>query len=215
MSGEYEREKLLPTQEELSARFGVSRTVMRDAFHKLSSLGLIEIRQGKGSFVRSANPLFIVSSILSAFRMDASWIQDLMEARYYIEQSIIRLAAVRITDEDLGILGENVEQMETAVAAGNIEAFARIDLDFHQKLAEFSRNKVLQRTLDAIREIMRNFFEGFSKTPGVAPQALEYHREIYRALRARDPESAERKLKEHLGDIIFNLKQNYNIDVLL
>ena len=215
LSGEYEQGRLLPTQEDLARAFGVSRTVMRDAFHKLSSLGLIEIRQGRGSSVRSTNPLSIMSSLLASFNMDAASIRDLMEARYYLEQCIIRLAAVRITEEDLDLLGANVDLMEKAVASGDIQAFAAIDLEFHEKLAEISQNQVLQRTLLVIRGMMKNFFDGFSKTPDVAPRAVGYHKEIYRALKARDPELAERKLREHLADISVNLKKSYGIEVLL
>jgi len=215
LSGEYEQGKLLPTQEALARHFGVSRTVMRDAFHKLSSLGLVEIRQGRGSSVRSTNPMSIMSSMLAAFNMDASSIRDLMEARYYLERCIIRLAAARIEDSDLDILGANVDLMDRTVKAGDIQAFAAIDLEFHEKLAEISGNKILQRTLVVIRGMMKNFFDGFSKTPGVAPRAVDYHKAIFAALRERDPDLAESMLKEHLGDIISNLKKNYDIDVVL
>jgi GntR family transcriptional repressor for pyruvate dehydrogenase complex len=218
LSGGYEQDSLLPTQENLARQFGVSRTVMRDAFHKLSSLGFLEIRQGKGSFVRSAHPISIVAlapRIQNNFKMETPWIQDLMEARYYIEQSIVRLAAVRISAADLTVLGENVERMGGAVTRGDIPAFAAIDLVFHEKLAQISGNKILQQTVGAIHGVMKNFFHGFSKTPEVAPRALAYHRDIYAALRAKDPEKAEQSMKAHLGDIIINLKKNYNIDVPL
>jgi DNA-binding FadR family transcriptional regulator len=218
LSGDYGKDSLLPTQEELARGFGVSRTVMRDAFHKLSSLGFIEIRQGKGSFVRSAQPISIVSAVplvQNNFKMEESWIQDLMEARYYLEQSIVRLAAARISAEEIAVLEENVAAMGKAVRAGDTPAFAAIDLVFHEKLAEVCGNKILQQTVGAIRGVMRNFFDAFSKTPGVAPRALAYHRDIFAAVRAKNPGRAARSMKEHLADICINLKKNYDINVLL
>jgi DNA-binding FadR family transcriptional regulator len=218
LHGDYQRDSLLPTQEELAREFGVSRTVMRDAFHKLSSLGFIEIRQGKGSFVRSAQPISIITSIplVQNFKMEAAWIQDLMEARYYLEQSIVRLAAARISREDIDYLKDNVGLMEAAVRDKDMPAFTAIDLLFHEKLAEACENKILMQTLNAIRGVMKNFFDGLSHIPGVAPHSLGFHREIFQAVNAKKPEAAAQAMKNHLNDICNNfLKKNYGIDILL
>jgi len=212
-SGSYREGSILPTQDILAREFGVSRTVMRDAFHKLSSLGLVESQQGRGSFVRGSNPVTVMSSVMEAFKMDEASVQDLMQARYYIEQIIVRLAAVRVTDEEIVYLRHNVEAMEKAVLGGDLQSFSTIDLDFHQKLGDISQNLVLHRILTIIREMMKNFFDGFSKTPGVVPRAVMYHQDICRAMTERNPDLAERKMREHLADIIVNLEKNYGIKV--
>jgi DNA-binding FadR family transcriptional regulator len=62
---------------------------------------------------------------------------------------------------------------------------------------------------------MKDFFNGFSKTPGVAPRALACHRKILAAVRNANPNAASRAMKEHLADISINLKKNYAIDVFL
>jgi DNA-binding FadR family transcriptional regulator len=217
LTGGYAQDSLLPTQEELAREFGVSRTVMRDAFHKLSSLGFIEIRQGKGSFVRSAQPISIVSSIplVQNFKMEAAWIKDLMEARYYLEQSIVRLAAARICTSGLSFLEQNVSLMEEAVRSGDNAGFVVQDLEFHEKLAEICGNKILKQTLGAIRGAMKNFFEGLSKIAAVPPHSLVYHRDILEAVRAKNPDAAALVMREHMRDVIRNLKENYAIDIRL
>ncbi len=212
-SGIYAQGSILPTQDDLAKEFGVSRTVMRDAFHKLSSLGLVESQQGRGSFVRFEGAVSVMSSVLESFNMNAETIQDLMEARYHLEKIIVGLAAERVTDADVEFLKRNVERMDAAVIAGDIPAFAAIDLEFHEKLGEISHNVVLTRILTMIREMMKNFFDGFRKTPGVAPRAVEYHKEIFAAVSRRDAAQAERKMQDHLGDIIANLKKSYDIKV--
>jgi DNA-binding FadR family transcriptional regulator len=212
-SGKYEQSALLPTQDDLAKEFGVSRTVMRDAFHKLSSLGLVESQQGRGSFVRFSGAVSVMSTVLESFNMNAETIQDLMEARYHLERIIVGLAAARVTEADIEFLRKNVERMDAAVIAGDIPSFAAIDLEFHEKLGEISHNVVLTRILTMIREMMKNFFDGFSKTPGVAPRAVEYHKVIFRAIEERNVDEAERKMQEHLGDIIANLKKSYDIKV--
>ncbi|MFA6506340.1 MAG: FadR/GntR family transcriptional regulator [Treponemataceae bacterium] len=214
-SGTYKEGIILPTQDVLAKEFGVSRTVMRDAFHKLSSLGLVESQQGRGSFVRNSSAVTVMSSVLESFKMDEASIQDLMQARYYIEQVIVRLAASKASETELAFLKENLEAMEKAVAAGDLPLFASIDLDFHEKLSEMSRNVVLHKLLSIIREMMKKFFDGFSKTPGVVPRAVRYHQDIYKALQDKDADLAERKMKEHLKDIIINLEKNYKIRVII
>ncbi len=214
-SGGYKEGSLLPTQDVLAKEFGVSRTVMRDAFHKLSSLGLVESQQGRGSFVKSSSAVTVMSSVMESFKMDEASVQDLMQARYYIEQIIVRLAATRVTDDELVYLKENVVQMEKAVLRGDIQGFATVDLEFHQKLGEISQNLVLHKLLTIIREMMKNFFDGFARTPGVVPRAVMFHQDICRALADRDPEAAERKMREHLADIMGNLEKNYKIKVVL
>lgn len=218
LAGGFAQDALLPTQEELALRFGVSRTVMRDAFHKLSSLGFIEIRQGKGSFVRSSAPISIVSvvpSLHSSFTMDDSWIQDLMEARYYLEVSIARLAAKKVSSGGLAFLEENVARMEEAVHSGDSAAFISCDLEFHEKLAEICGNHILKQTLTAIRGAMKSFFAGLSKIPSVPSRSLAYHKALYKAIVSRDAEKASSVMKAHMANVISNLKKNYNIDVLL
>jgi DNA-binding FadR family transcriptional regulator len=217
LTGDYAKDSLLPTQEDLAREFGVSRTVMRDAFHKLSSLGFIEIRQGKGSFVRSAQPISIVSSIplVQDFKMEAAWIKDLMEARYYLEQSIVRLAAARICADGIAFLEQNVSRMDQAVRGGDEEGFVVQDLEFHEKLAEICGNKILKQTLGAIRGAMKNFFEGLSKIVAVPPRSLAYHRDILEAVRAKDPDAAVLVMRKHMKDVISNLKKNYDIDIRL
>lgn len=214
-AGTYKEGVILPTQDVLAKEFGVSRTVMRDAFHKLSSLGLVESQQGRGSFVRNSSAVNVMSSVLESFKMDEASIQDLMQARFYIEQIIARLAASKASEEELNYLRENVEAMEKAVLAGDLQTFVSVDLDFHQKLSEISQNLVLHKILSIIREMMKNFFDGFSKTPGVVPRAVMYHQDIYRALQERDADRAEQKMKEHLKDIIINLEKNYKIKVVI
>jgi DNA-binding FadR family transcriptional regulator len=105
--------------------------------------------------------------------------------------------------------------MGAAVSSGDIPAFAAVDLVFHEKLAEVCGNKILQQTAGAIHGVMKNFFNGFSKTPGVAPRALAYHRDILAAVRSRNSDAASKAMKDHLADISINLKKNYRIVVFL
>ena len=134
---------------------------MREALNKLSSLGLIESQQGRGTFVCSPDVQTVMEPMFSAFVLDDSSICELMEVRYYLEKIIARLAAKRITPAQIDALHENVIDMEQSVREMDLEMFAEKDLVFHLMLAEISANNILRRILAALREMMTKFFEKF------------------------------------------------------
>lgn len=213
LTGKFKGGERLPTQEILARQFGVSRTVMREALNKLSSLGLIESQQGRGTFVCSPDAQTVMEPMFHAFLLDDASICELMEVRYYLEKIIARLAAKRITPVQIDALRENVLDMEQSVGARNLEMFAEKDLVFHLMLAEISANNILRRILTALREMMTKFFEDFSHTPGIAERSVRYHQKILQAILHKDPEEAERAMQEHILDIIAVLREKYNMNL--
>lgn len=213
LNGHFKDGERLPTQEELCQQFGVSRTVMIGAFHKLSSLKLIESQQGRGTFVRMPNSNIVLEPIVNALLLDKPTTRELIETRYYLERSIVRLAAKRIDVQQAEELQHIVHEMKRNFQDGNIEAFSRGDLAFHMKLAEVSQNSILKRLIGVIREMLATFLEEFNRTPGAAERANEHHRKICDAIVAHDADSAEREMQLHLQDVMEILHAQYELDV--
>ena len=93
LSGQFADGERLPPQELLGGQLGVSRTVVREALNKLALLGLVDIRQGSGTFVRASRAGGAISSALEVLMANKESMQELTETRYYPEQTIARLAA--------------------------------------------------------------------------------------------------------------------------
>jgi GntR family transcriptional repressor for pyruvate dehydrogenase complex len=213
LTGKFRNGELLPTQETLAQQFGVSRTVMREALNKLSSLGLIESQQGRGTFVRSPNVRTVIEPMLSSLMLDETSTCELMETRYYLERIIVRLAAKHVNAQQTRELEEIVARMEQDFHAGNIEAFTQGDLAFHMKLAEVSKNRILKLIIEVIREMLFKFLENFNRVPGAAERAAKYHRKICEAVAQNDLDKAEYEMQQHIRDVMNTLHEEYKFTV--
>jgi GntR family transcriptional repressor for pyruvate dehydrogenase complex len=213
LSGEFNDGDRLPTQEVLCKQFGVSRTVMMGALHKLSSLGLIESQQGRGTFVRLPDTKAVLEPMFNALLLDKPSTRELTETRYYLERIIVRLAAKHIDEQQAKELQDIVSVMEQNFQRGNIEAFSKGDLAFHMKLAEASKNTIFKRIIEIIREMLAKFLDEFNRTPGAAERANEHHRKICDAVVQHDANSAEKEMQLHLRDVMTILHDQYHLDV--
>lgn len=187
----------LPPELELARNLGVSRNSLREAFKRLASLGVLEVRQGEGTFVKNPSVSSTLRAITPLLRLDGQDLQELFEARVYLEKGTARLAALRIDSEELAELEAVVENMEKTVPS-DPEAYAQNDFRFHFLIAQASRNSVLKRMLETVSELIRSQQGVVSQTLDLRKLTLEFHREIARALRGQDPLAAEAAMETHL-----------------
>ena len=93
LSGELPSGTLLPTEPELSAALGVSRTVLRDAVRQLVARGLLTVRQGRGTMVAEPSDEALATAMIARMSRSAVTVGDVMDARITLESLIVRLAA--------------------------------------------------------------------------------------------------------------------------
>ncbi len=202
--GEFKAGEKILTERELAEAFGVSRTSVRDAINKLVVMGLLDQKQGQGTFVRS--PESREKSLLATMveSQDAS-ITDLLEVRMGLECNAAALAASRAVEKDLQFMQKSIEEMQKEVNSGRLGNEA--DAAFHMAIA-YATNNPLQIF------IMKNFYdflftgikvnlEGLYKVPGNIDTILNQHQAIYQAIRKGNPESAYRAMKRHI-DFVYD-----------
>jgi GntR family transcriptional repressor for pyruvate dehydrogenase complex len=202
----------LPPHEEFAANLNVSRTVLREALNKLSSLGLVEMQQGRGTYVRHLSPEAVISPMMGAMSLNEKSTRDLIEVRYYVESAVVKLAAWRADTEKISNLRRLIRLMEKEAATGNLIKFAEHDLEFHLYLAQIAGNAVLEMILNTVREMLSKFLETFATTPGVISNALEQHTKILQAISDRDAQRAGRAMEDHLTYVMDLLKKNYGLN---
>lgn len=185
----------LPNEMELCGLFSVSRPTIREAVKVLVSQGIIEIRRGKGTYVRqmpgiSEDPLGLDFVVNPNMRL------VLIEARIIIEPGVARLAAQNADATAIAAIGASVQEMEEIVLQNkvNIEA----ELDFHRSIAEATKNPVITRLIPIIMESITKIYSDAPRTTEDHRQALEEHRLIYEAIAARDPERSFQAMQTHL-----------------
>ena len=188
----------LPPERDLAKELGVSRPTLRAGIRSLSAVGILQSRQGAGTFVAAAeesptldsSPLRMLSA-LHGFTSD-----EMFEARLALEMSIAGLAARRATSEQMTQLAEEIAGMYASL--DNPEQYLVHDMRFHQIVAAASGNRILTSLMNMVATIL---FEYRSKTVKRATdlkQSAEQHHNIYRALRDRNSESAEQAMHDHL-----------------
>lgn len=189
----------LPSEQELARSLGVSRNSLREAFKRLASLGLLEIRQGEGTFLKTPSVSSTIETLSPFLQVDGPQLQELFEARLYLEKGTARLAALRMDPAQLAQVDALIEEMERASLA-DPDAYAENDFRFHFLIAEAAGNSVLKRMLETVSQLIRDQQGLISQAHFSRRLTLKDHREIARALHAHDPLAAETAMEKHLRE---------------
>lgn len=192
----------LPSERELSEMLQVSRASVREAIRSLESMGLVEIRSGEGTYVVSAVDT-LLSPLAAAIRQQKDAVREIFEARRIVEPEIAALAAERANPSQVEKLEAILEEQARQIAEGKTGVEA--DSAFHSTLAQAARNKVFLRLNDAIVDSLRAARERSLQSHGRPARSLAGHREILKAIRAKDPGRARRAMLAHLEAIEENV----------
>jgi len=197
-SGELRPGDRLPPERDLAKLLGVSRPTLRAGIRSLATVGILQSRQGAGTFVaeRDESPTLDGSPLRMLSALHGFTSDEMFEARLALEMSIAGLAAERATSEQMTLMAEEITGMYASL--DEPEQYLVHDMQFHQTIAAASNNRILTSLMNMVATIL---FDSRSKTVHRAldlKQSAEQHHNIYRAMRERDPEAARRAMHDHL-----------------
>ncbi|MEG9295923.1 FadR/GntR family transcriptional regulator [Mangrovibacillus sp. Mu-81] len=176
--GKYTYGEKLPSQKEMSNYYQVSLIALREALTKLSAIGIISFRQGKGTYLNKVEGRSDISSEFSSLIFhDINNLRSIVEARQIIERETSFLAAKRKTPEDVSELKRTIDGMK--VSFDDIETFGQWDLEFHIAIARASNNPVLQKIIMLLIDSYRKEVSKFFRIPGVIEKVFIEHEMIY------------------------------------
>ena len=138
-SGEWLVGARIPTEAELAGSLGVSRNTIREAVQALMHVGVLERRQGSGTYVTSRSEL----AGLVAQRVAGGELAEAVEVQRAIDMAAARLAARRRTEADLARLDAALAELEAAWDSGEVAAFVNADADLHIAVVLATRNSLL------------------------------------------------------------------------
>jgi len=187
----------LPTESQLMARTGSGRSSVREALHGLAVLGMVEIRQGDGTYIRSLTPRTVgvtADSLAEALAMGTT--EDLLEARSIVEVRTASLAAQRALEEDLEDMRTLLEAARTGFARK--ESVFRYGAEFHLSVARASHNTVLEGFVASIVGLLTERGPSLSRLPGYREWEMAEHTRIYEAISDHDARLAAQRMREHL-----------------
>ncbi|MEV1010560.1 FCD domain-containing protein [Streptomyces sp. NPDC049881] len=185
-SGEWPVGSRIPTEPELVERLGVARNTVREAIRALAHNGLLDIRQGSGTYVTATSELAGVM----LRRFEDAEPRDVAELRSALEARAARLAAERRTERELRQLETLLARREAAWEAGEAERFIEADATFHMAVVKASHNDVLTALYADLGGVVRAFLR-HDVGDRLHPAAYSDHSGLLTALRAADPAAAE------------------------
>jgi GntR family transcriptional repressor for pyruvate dehydrogenase complex len=180
-------------------RMEVGRSSVREALRGLAVLGMVEIRQGQGTFVKSATPgpgIGAPSVEAIAQALSRGLTEELLEAREIIEVRMASLAAQRATLEDLGELQALVTRAREARNHGQ-PAF-QLGAEFHLGIARAAHNDVLEGFVTSYLALLAERGAALERLPGYAEWEVEEHDAIRQAIVVRDARLAASRMRRHL-----------------
>lgn len=196
LSGELKPGDRTQPEVELGRIHGVSRVTVRAAIHQLKGEGLLESRQGGGTFVRLAAPGLLGNAIPAGQGEQPDRI-DMFEFRRIMEVESVGLAALRANAEMVSRMDETVARMRDATLPDDI---AHWDLAFHRLVAEASDNTYIRQVFELLKGSYLQMLTQNARIMG--SNGAHFHALICRAIEIRDDEMAKAYMREHLTDTI-------------
>lgn len=198
-SGDYPAKSRLPTEMEMSKRFGVSRTVIREAVSRLKSEGLVESRQGSGVFVRE-------TSLDAPFRIDPGVVESvttvlqIVELRRGLESEIAALAAERCNRKQIATILASLKAIDIDVRAGRDGVDA--DMEFHRSIARATNNPHFLALWDFLGQFLKGTMSITraleARREETAQQVRDEHHRLAEAIASKDPDAARDAARCHM-----------------
>lgn len=191
-SGEWPVGSRIPTEPELVEQLGVARNTVREAVRALAHNGLLDIRQGSGTYVVATSEL---AGVMQR-RFATADPRHVSELRSVLESSAARLAAGRRTDRDLKQMDALLARREETWAAGDAEGFVEADATLHHAIVAAAHNDVLTGIYADLGDVLRDYLRG-DVGPELRPEDLMDHGRLVEAIREGDARRAAEEAGSH------------------
>jgi GntR family transcriptional repressor for pyruvate dehydrogenase complex len=198
LSGEFARGARLPPERQLAGQLSVSRASLREALSVLETMGLVRTERGRGTFVtgESNEPDMVP---LPIWRFGNRYtLQEVYQWRHLAEGYASRLAAMTISDEEIGVLQKLVQGHKEATRTLDLVTSSRIDFELHRWIMVLSRNRIFSDLYESYRAI---FLES-QRIPMARHERIwetvDEHEKLIQAISRRDPDGAEYYMRLHI-----------------
>lgn len=186
--------------EQLAENFGVSLSAVREALSGLRSMGVIETRQGKGTYINAYNSSNIVFSAKTAFLMNMDDVKELYELRKFLEASTANLAANSRNEEDLKLI--EIALLKMRDAKEDEQSASSADTEFHWAITQATHNNLFIKLMDSVADTMSKTIQETRKVLLHSNHQIDElyveHRRIYEAIKDKNPIKAQKYMYEHL-----------------
>jgi GntR family transcriptional repressor for pyruvate dehydrogenase complex len=197
LSGDVEPGGKIPGERHLAEALGVGRSAVREAIKALSLLGLLDVRQGDGTYLNRSGSDLLPRVLEWGLLLNASSINDLLEARGEIEVVAVGFAATRADEDVRAALQARLDAMRAA--GSDVEAYVEADIAFHLEVGRASGNEVIADLIENLRALLRVWATRVLQHAGETESSLAMHEPIVEAIISRDPSAAREAMRAHMA----------------
>jgi len=198
-----ERGHPLPTENEWSKRFGISRTAIREALRGLEAVGIVETRHGVGRFIRDFNFEAILNNLPYSLEKDIKNFKDILEIRVCLESSFIEKNIDKFTESDITEIKNILAKLERQVLRHSGEGeLIETHTEFHTALYRHMDNALLINLIRIFSTIQRNLWSLHRYRTRNRRKFIEEHKNILDAIVNRNPRLARERMMEHFAEPI-------------
>jgi len=205
IDGELKPGDQLPPERELIKQLGVSRPSLREALNSLVTMGFLEVRQAKRTFVKSVTSKLIEDPLSLLIKADDQKIFDLIEVRKAIETWAAYHAAQKASMEDIEQLDTIIREMKRAFEEGR--SWEKQDADFHLAIAKATHNTIHMHIMSGIYDLLRESVGRVFRDRVKIKKLLDQHYRIFNAIKNHSPDKAREKTLEHLNYVESEVKK--------
>jgi DNA-binding FadR family transcriptional regulator len=193
---------LLPPERTMLEKYQIGRGTLREALRLLEFQGVIALKPGPrgGPVLQDPNASHLASTLVLLMQLKEAPYRTIVEVRTALEPMISRLAAERISDEALLELSETIDSMRENI--GNQDLFLEANKRFHDVIAWSSGNPLFGYIVDSLLGILDGTVIGIDYPSPRRQAIIKAHDEILQALKARDPEASEERMREHIDQYV-------------
>ncbi|NJN54092.1 MAG: FadR family transcriptional regulator [Anaerolineae bacterium] len=187
--GDLQPGQRLPAEARLGQQLGVGRGTIREAIKMLGAMGVVESRQGDGTYICDSISPKVINPMLFAVITESRDVKHLYEFRRMVDVGYCVLAAEKATEEDIVHLETLVQEMEDYRESGqrDVERLVEMDFNFHYALLDATQNPLMSKIGHMIMEMFRETIRRSVSTSGGVRWTISQHRRLIEALRTRDP----------------------------
>lgn len=198
LSGTVSPGQRLPGERALSEALGVSRASLRDSIKSLSLLGLLEQRQGDGTYLSRSDSYLLPAVIEWGLLFDRPEVDALIDARYQLEVTMAGLAAIRRDEQEIQRLRVVAARMQECSDTGDLEGYVAADVDFHLAVAQASGSPVLSNFLANVSVLLEVWAKRVILAAGETHSSIVMHMPILEAIEAGDADAARSAMEAHM-----------------
>ncbi len=194
------------SENELTKMLDISRASVREAVRILEISGRVIVRQGRGIFIQNKIEQGL-DSFASWLKSNSSQLDEHFELRMILDPKAAASAARNATDEDIREMEKALSSFNHQEETDNLEGEIKDDRRFHLSMAKSTKNRSLYVLMKTMAENLNDGWISSLRIPGRARKTIREHRDVFQAIKDRNPEKAEKAMLKHLENALKEIKE--------